>query len=121
MSPWEQIGSNLHRIRRERHMTQEELSALTGVSQQYLSKLKGGLRNPTVTILIKIAARLGVSLFPPLEGLDEMPKKPARSKPERRASRLRASRRVANAGRTAGSSAPRTARRLSAMLSTMVT
>lgn len=79
MTPWQQIGSNLERIRRERDLTQEELSAQTGVSQQYLSKLECGLRNPTVTILIKIAAGLGVSLFAVLEGLDQVPQ-PASSK-----------------------------------------
>ena len=52
-------------------MTQEELRDLTDVSQQYLSKLEGGLRNPTITILMKIAAGLNVSLYALLEGLEE--------------------------------------------------
>ena len=73
MTPWEQIGSNLGRIRREKGLTQEELRDLTDVSQQYLSKLEGGLRNPTITILMKIAAGLNVSLFALLKGLEETP------------------------------------------------
>lgn len=54
------VGSNLSRIRRERGLTQEQLEARSGFSQQYLSDLERGRRNPTVVTLFEIAQALGV-------------------------------------------------------------
>lgn len=55
------VGRNLSRIRREKGLTQEQLSERCGLSQQYLSGLERGSRNPTVTTLFEIASALGVS------------------------------------------------------------
>ena len=55
------VGDNCARIRKERGLTQEELSELTGLSQQYLSDLERGKRNPTVVTVYEIALALGVS------------------------------------------------------------
>ncbi|NRP21824.1 hypothetical protein LPJGGPFB_05083 [Ensifer adhaerens] len=42
-------------------MTQEEIAASANISQQYVSGLERGQRNPTVVSLYKIAQALGVS------------------------------------------------------------
>ena len=55
------VGRNLARIRREKGLTQEQLADLCGLSQQYLSGLERGHRNPTVTTLFEIASALGIS------------------------------------------------------------
>lgn len=55
------VGRNLARLRRERGLTQEELEARSGLSQQYLSSLERGQRNPTVITLYEIAQALEVS------------------------------------------------------------
>lgn len=55
------VGRNLARLRRERGLTQEELEARSGLSQQYLSSLERGRRNPTVITLYEIAQALEVS------------------------------------------------------------
>ena len=55
------VGRNAARIRRERGLTQEELAERSGLSQQYLSGLERGRRNPTVVTLYELAAALGVS------------------------------------------------------------
>lgn len=55
------VGWNLSRIRKERGLTQEQLAERSGLSQQYLSGLESGRRNPTVVTLFEIASALGVS------------------------------------------------------------
>ena len=71
MHPGAQVGLNLARLRREKGLTQEQLEELSDVSQQYLSGLESGVRNPTILILTRIAKALGVSLFTLLAGLDD--------------------------------------------------
>lgn len=55
------VGRNLARLRREKGLTQEELQVRSGLSQQYLSGLERGRRNPTVITLYELAQALGVS------------------------------------------------------------
>lgn len=54
------VGRNFARIRREKGLTQEQLEELSGFSQQYLSGLESGRRNPTIVSLLEIAQALGV-------------------------------------------------------------
>jgi transcriptional regulator with XRE-family HTH domain len=54
------VGANFARLRREKGLTQEEVSARSGFSQQYLSGLEQGRRNPTVVTLYELAQALGV-------------------------------------------------------------
>jgi len=55
------VGRNFARLRREKGLTQEELEARSGFSQQYLSGLERGTRNPTIVTLYELAQALGVS------------------------------------------------------------
>jgi len=55
------VGRNLARLRQAKGLTQEELEARSGFSQQYLSSLERGTRNPTIITLYEIAQALGVS------------------------------------------------------------
>ena len=55
------VGRNAARIRKERGLTQEQLAEKSGLSQQYLSGLEKGRRNPTILTLYEIATALGVS------------------------------------------------------------
>lgn len=55
------VGDNCARIRRARGLTQEELAVLTGLSQQYLSDLERGKRNPTIVTIYEISLALDVS------------------------------------------------------------
>lgn len=52
------VGRNLKRIREKRGLTQEALAAKSGFSQQYLSGLEQGVRNPTVVTLHELAQAL---------------------------------------------------------------
>ncbi len=54
------IGRNFARLRREKALTQEEVSARSGFSQQYLSELERGKRNPTIVSLYELSQALGI-------------------------------------------------------------
>ena len=55
------VGRNALRLRKEAGLTQEQLAERSGLSQQYLSGLESGRRNPTVVTLYELATALGVS------------------------------------------------------------
>ena len=55
------VGRNLSRLRAAKGWTQEQLAEASGFSQQYLSELERGKRNPTILSLYEIAQALGVS------------------------------------------------------------
>jgi transcriptional regulator with XRE-family HTH domain len=55
------VGRNVARLRREKGPTQEQVAERSGFSQQYLSGLERGRRNPTVVTLHELAQALGVS------------------------------------------------------------
>ncbi len=55
------VGENFKRIRLLKGLTQEQFSELSGFSQQYISGLEGGRRNPTVVTLYELATALKVS------------------------------------------------------------
>jgi transcriptional regulator with XRE-family HTH domain len=55
------VGRNVGRIRREKGLTQEQLAEISGFSQQYISGLEQGRRNPTIVTLYELATALGVS------------------------------------------------------------
>lgn len=55
------VGRNVRRFRQQKGLTQEQFSAASGFSQQYISDLERGLRNPTVVTLYELSQALGVS------------------------------------------------------------
>ncbi|TCM76613.1 helix-turn-helix transcriptional regulator [Rhizobium sp. BK068] len=55
------VGSNFARLRREKDLTQEQVAARSGISQQYLSGLERGRRNPSIITIYEIAQALEVS------------------------------------------------------------
>ena len=54
------VGQNFARLRRENGQTQEQVAELSGFSQQYISDLERGKRNPTVVTLYELAQALEV-------------------------------------------------------------
>lgn len=55
------VGRNFARIRQEKGLTQEQVEERSGFSQQYISGLEQGKRNPTIVTLYELAQALGVS------------------------------------------------------------
>jgi transcriptional regulator with XRE-family HTH domain len=55
------VGQNVKRIRQKKRLTQERFAEISGLSQQYISGLEQGRRNPTVVTLHELATALGVT------------------------------------------------------------
>ncbi len=54
------VGGNVRRAREAAKLTQEQLAERSGFSQQYISDLERGRRNPTIVSLYELATALGV-------------------------------------------------------------
>ncbi len=52
------VGENFARIRREKGLTQEQVAERSGFSQQYLSSLERGQRNPTIITIYELSLAL---------------------------------------------------------------
>jgi transcriptional regulator with XRE-family HTH domain len=76
------VGRNFARLRKQKRFTQEKFAEACGFTQQYVSDLERGRRNPTVVTLFELASTLGVShvdlVLPDEEARSE------RSKPAKR-------------------------------------
>ena len=55
------VGRNFARLRKAKGLTQEQVEERSGFSQQYLSDLERGRRNPTIVTLYELAHALEVS------------------------------------------------------------
>ncbi len=55
------VGRNVGRVRQEKGLAQELLAELSGFSQQYISGLEQGRRNPIIVTVYELATALGVS------------------------------------------------------------
>lgn len=69
-------GRNFTRLRPERSLPQEQVEELSSFSQQYISDLERGKRNPTIVTLYELAQVLKVShvdLIRPDDGDDTNP------------------------------------------------
>jgi transcriptional regulator with XRE-family HTH domain len=56
------VGLNLQRLRRDRGLSQEELAHRARMHQTYLSGVEGGKRNPSIDVLGRVVAALGVDI-----------------------------------------------------------
>jgi len=56
------VGLNVKRLREAQGISQEDLADRAGVHRTYVSGVERGVRNPTITVLEKIAGALGEPL-----------------------------------------------------------
>lgn len=63
------LGRRIKALRRENGLTQAKLAPMINVEQSYLSKLKLGSRNPSLSMLSKIADAFGITLSELFSGL----------------------------------------------------
>lgn len=54
------FGANVRRLRREAGHSQETFADLAGVARSYMSEVEVGGHNPTLRVVERIAAALGV-------------------------------------------------------------
>lgn len=81
------VGRNFARLRLAKGFTQEHFAEVSGFTQQYVSGLERGRRNPTVVTIYHLAAALGVSHLELVMPDDEAPRetaKPSKRKTEKK-------------------------------------
>jgi transcriptional regulator with XRE-family HTH domain len=54
------IGKRIQRIRKEKHLSRLQLSAMVGISSGHLGHIETGSKSPSVEILVNIAFSLDV-------------------------------------------------------------
>ena len=64
-----QLGMRIRYLRKERKMSQLDLSLESGINKNYLSDLEKGRRNPSLVILNKISVALKIDLATLLKGI----------------------------------------------------
>lgn len=56
------LGSKVQRLRHEQGLSQEELADRAGLHRTYVSGVERGVRNPTLTVIERLARALGVTV-----------------------------------------------------------
>ena len=64
-----QLGARVRALREARDWSQEELADRAGLHRTYVSSVERGVRNPTVTVMARLASALGVSLAGLVDGV----------------------------------------------------
>ena len=64
-----QLGMRIRFLRNERKWSQEDLALEADINKNYLSDLERGKRNPTISILKRIAEALDISLSELIKGI----------------------------------------------------
>lgn len=65
------FGNRLREIRKQKGFSQEGFADHAGLHRTYLGGLERGERNPTLTVMLKIAKALGVSLSDLVAGVGD--------------------------------------------------
>ncbi len=76
-----QVGENVKLVRTKNGWSQEELAFRSGLHRTYVSGVERGAWNPTILVLGRLAAALGVppaELFQPSKADAKEPKSPKR-------------------------------------------
>jgi transcriptional regulator with XRE-family HTH domain len=58
----EKFAQKLRGVRQDRGWSQEELAEKSGLHRTYVSGLENGTRNPTLSVLIRLATALAVTV-----------------------------------------------------------
>ena len=58
----QRLATNLRRLRHERELSQEQFAFEAGIHRTYVSDLERGMRNPTITVVEKLAGYFQVSM-----------------------------------------------------------
>ena len=56
-----QLGLNVQKLRHDRGWSQEDLAFESGLHRTYVSGIERGIRNPTITIIQRLAKTFGVA------------------------------------------------------------
>lgn len=85
MDIWHLVGRNVAERRRAHGWSQEAFADRCGFSQQYLSGLEKGRRNPTLKTMAELATALGIAVVDLFAELPEVAQQPPIKRLERKA------------------------------------
>ena len=57
-----QLGMRIVYLRKQRGLTQEELSFQSGINKNYICDMENGRRNPSLEIIERLAIAFGISI-----------------------------------------------------------
>lgn len=58
----QRLATNLRRLRTEKGLSQEQFAFEVGIHRTYISDLERGTRNPTISVVERLAQYLNISL-----------------------------------------------------------
>lgn len=73
MTSLESLGHRVRYLRKQKKLSQFDLSLLADVNKNYISDLEKGRRNPTLLVLERLADALGVTLEFLFKGVENIP------------------------------------------------
>ncbi|MCD7879477.1 MAG: helix-turn-helix domain-containing protein [Candidatus Gastranaerophilales bacterium] len=59
---YKKLGKRIKFLREEKHLTQEKLAEITGISLDYLGKIEVNINRPGLITLLKLAKALDISM-----------------------------------------------------------
>jgi HTH-type transcriptional regulator/antitoxin HipB len=65
------LGEMIKSVRKERHLTQEQLGKLVGVNKSQISKLERNTKNVTIETILKVFRALKTNIKFTIENMDE--------------------------------------------------
>ncbi len=65
------LGEMIKTVRKERHLTQEQLGKLVGVQKSQISKLETNTKNVTIETILKVFRALKTNIKFSIESIDE--------------------------------------------------
>jgi HTH-type transcriptional regulator / antitoxin HipB len=65
------LGEMIKSVRKERHLTQEQLGELVGVNKSQISKLERNTKNVTIETLLKVFRALKTNIKFTIENMEE--------------------------------------------------
>ena len=65
------LGKMIKSVRKERHLTQEQLGNLVGVNKSQISKLERNTKNVTIETILKVFRALKTNIKFTIESMDE--------------------------------------------------
>lgn len=63
------LGARIRALREENDWSQEELADRAGLHRTYISAVERGVRNPTISVIERVAVALDISLSVLMDGL----------------------------------------------------
>ena len=66
---YKRLGEKLSKIRKQKELSQDELSYFSDVDRTYIAKIESGKANPSFKVLMKIARGLKIRIAYLLEGI----------------------------------------------------